>query len=102
MGQLMNLPQMNQVARDMAREMEKMGIIDEMVEESFDMIDDDDIEEIADQEVDKLLYEITKGQIGALPNAPIRPGVEKDEKEQELDDDKEMEEMKARLAGLAE
>ena len=41
----------------------QMGIIEEMMEDTMESIDDqDDLEEEAQEEVDKILFEITKGK----------------------------------------
>jgi charged multivesicular body protein 3 len=40
------------------------GIMEEMMEETLDGIDDDEIEEEADAEVDKVLFELTDGKLG--------------------------------------
>ena len=40
-----------------------MGIIEEMMEDTMESIDDqDDLEEEAQEEVDKILFDITKGK----------------------------------------
>ena len=38
--------------------------MEEMMEETMDMVDDDEIEEEADAEVDKVLFELTDGKLG--------------------------------------
>lgn len=41
------------------------GIMEEMMEESLDSVDaDDELEEEADAEVDKVLFELTDGKLG--------------------------------------
>lgn len=42
------------------------GMIEEMMEDTFESLEDDDLEEEADKEVDKILFEVTKGQLGVL------------------------------------
>ena len=37
------------------------GIIEEMLEDTFEGMEDDDLEEAAQEEVDKVLFEVTKG-----------------------------------------
>ena len=41
--------------------MMKAGIIEEMVEDTMEGLEDDDLEEAADTEVEKVLWELTKG-----------------------------------------
>lgn len=38
--------------------------MEEMMEETLDSVDDDEIEEEADAEVDKVLFELTDGKLG--------------------------------------
>lgn len=45
----------------------KAGIMEEMVDDTLEAIDDDEeLEEEADAEVDKVLFELTDGQLGKL------------------------------------
>lgn len=37
------------------------GIIEEMLEDTFEGMEEDDLEEAAQEEVDKILFEVTKG-----------------------------------------
>lgn len=37
------------------------GIIEEMLDDTFEGMEDDDLEEAAQEEVDKVLFEVTKG-----------------------------------------
>ena len=38
------------------------GLIEEMMEDTFEGLEDDDLEEQADQEVEKILWEVTSGK----------------------------------------
>jgi hypothetical protein len=40
---------------------QQAGIMDEMISDSFEMMDDEDLEEEADEEVNKVLYQVTEG-----------------------------------------
>lgn len=40
---------------------DQAGIIDEMIGDTFELMEDSDIEEEADEEVNKVLFEVTKG-----------------------------------------
>jgi charged multivesicular body protein 3 len=48
----------------------------EMLDDTFDMEDDEEIEEEADAEVDKVLFEVTDGKLGLAGSAgtelPVR------------------------------
>lgn len=41
----------------------KAGIIEEMLEDTFEGLEDDDLEEAADEEVEKILFEVTAGSL---------------------------------------
>ncbi|KAI9502556.1 Snf7 family, partial [Coemansia spiralis] len=63
-NQLMSVPQLQRTLMEMSKEMMKAGIIDEMTEDMLESIDDADIEEEAEEEVDKVLAEVTEGMLG--------------------------------------
>ncbi|KIJ20068.1 hypothetical protein PAXINDRAFT_126489 [Paxillus involutus ATCC 200175] len=61
---LIKLPQISQAMREMSMEMTKAGIMEDMLEDTLDMDEDEDIAEEADAEVDKVLFELTNGKLG--------------------------------------
>eukprot|EP01089_Gocevia_fonbrunei_P008748 TRINITY_DN20489_c0_g1_i1.p1 TRINITY_DN20489_c0_g1~~TRINITY_DN20489_c0_g1_i1.p1 ORF type:complete len:212 (+),score=39.51 TRINITY_DN20489_c0_g1_i1:46-681(+) len=78
MNRLVNLPQISATMRAMAREMEQTGLIEEMTDEVLGGLDDDDIEEEAETEVNKILDSI-------LGNMPLATGADlKVEEDEEL------------------
>ncbi|KAI9321542.1 Snf7 family, partial [Dichotomocladium elegans] len=62
-NRLVRLPEISQTMQHMSMEMMKAGIMDEMIEDTMDMMDDEDLEEAADEEVDKILFRITDGTV---------------------------------------
>merc|ERR1719234_2259037 len=77
------------------------GIIEEMMEETMDQMEDDDMEEAADKEIDNVLWELTKGQLGEAPEAvgdSLPPSVDEILEDGAKADD--VDEMSARLASL--
>lgn len=79
---LIRLPQISQTMREMSMEMTKVGrycplseedllmctkagIMEEMLEDVLEMDEDDELEEEADAEVEKVLFDITDGKLGA-------------------------------------
>ncbi|KAI5124900.1 hypothetical protein M0805_007328 [Coniferiporia weirii] len=62
---LIKLPQISQSMREMSMEMTKAGIMEEMLDDVMEMDDDEELEEEADAEVEKVLYDITDGKLGA-------------------------------------
>ena len=70
---LIKIPEMTKAMKELSREMMKVflliqaGIIDEMVQDTLGL-DDEDIEEEADYEVEKVLFELTDGLMGEAGN----------------------------------
>ena len=50
------------------------GLIEEMMEDTFESLEDDDLEEQADQEVEKILWEVTSGE-GNIPKTMFLCGL---------------------------
>lgn len=105
MQRLIRVPEVAQTMQEMSKEMMRAGIIEEMLDETFeDMEDTEEMEEAAQSEIDKVLFEITEGKIGEAPLPPTdaevkeKPTVSKEEPEEE--DEEEIEEMQSRLAAL--
>ncbi|KAI9178727.1 Vacuolar protein-sorting-associated protein 24 [Blastocladiella emersonii ATCC 22665] len=61
---LVKLPEIQAQMQDMAREMMKAGIIEEMIDDTITSLDDDEVEEEAEEEVNRVLFEITDGLLG--------------------------------------
>lgn len=68
MSSLMSIPELQRTMQEMSKEMMKAGIIDEMIQDTMDSVldQDDDIDKIADAEVDKIITEITQGKLKNL------------------------------------
>lgn len=69
MNDLVKLPELNQSLMVMAREMERAGLIEEMVSEAMGM-DDEELEEDADAEVDKVMSELLSAA-GPVPSTRV-------------------------------
>jgi len=69
-NQLVKLPEISKVMREMSSEMMKAGIMEEMMEDTLDSgilgEDEDELEEEAQGEVDKVLWELTDGELELL------------------------------------
>jgi len=106
MQQLVKLPEIQKTMMEMSREMMKAGIIEEMLEDTMETVtESEDMEEEAQEEVDKILFELTTGKLGTAPSAvketlptPAPASSEKEKEEESEEDD--MEEMKTRLEAL--
>jgi len=96
MNNLVKLPQLNQVMMTMAREMEKAGLIEEIMD---DAMQDDEVEEEAEEELSKVIEEITLGVKSTAVTSQALPA--KGEAE-EQEDDAEMKDLEKRLGALKE
>jgi len=97
---VIRLPELQKTMQMMSQEMMKAGIMEEMVDDTMDILDEED-EELtaeADEEVDKVLFEITDGKLGQAGKVGDKlPATQQAEEE---DDRAEIEGMQAQLAGL--
>ena len=108
MQQLVRLPEIQKTMMEMSREMMKAGIIEEMLEDSMENVtESEDMENEAQEEVDKILFELTTGKLGSAPSAVKEtlpsptPASASSEREKEVEsEDDDMEEMKTRLEAL--
>ncbi|XP_048584982.1 charged multivesicular body protein 3 isoform X2 [Nematostella vectensis] len=100
MQKLVKLPEIRQTMMELSKEMMKAGIIEEMVEDTFEGMEEDDMEEAAQEEVDKILFEVTAGALGAAGHVteplPTVEGASADVEVEEGD----MDEMRSRLEAL--
>mmetsp|Transcript_5745 Transcript_5745/g.22513 ORF Transcript_5745/g.22513 Transcript_5745/m.22513 type:complete len:223 (-) Transcript_5745:107-775(-) len=105
MNDLVKLPELRETMTEMAREMERAGLIEELTTDALESLDDPSTEEQADQEVDRVLLEITGrvlddlGEEAKGTQAPTATPAQT-EPEQATETDPELEEMKARLGAL--
>ncbi|CAM9323239.1 unnamed protein product [Phaeothamnion confervicola] len=101
-GKLVKIPELQQTMTDLAREMERAGLVEEIVTEGLEALDGDSVESDAALEVDRVVAELTAGLLVGAVDAPT--GVPQQEVQQQEvgteEDTGEMEEMKARLQSL--
>ncbi|XP_053079399.1 charged multivesicular body protein 3-like [Acinonyx jubatus] len=106
MQSLVKIPEIQATMRELSKEMMKAGIIEEMLEDTFESMDDqEEMEKAAEMEIDKILFEITTGALGKAPSKVTdafpepRPSgataASEDEKEEEA-----LEAMQSHLATL--
>jgi charged multivesicular body protein 3 len=108
MHNLVKVQEISAVMQELSKEMMRAGIIEEMMEDTMENIsgmDEEEMEEEAQAEVDKVLFELTAGQLGAAPSAvsdslPSTSTVKTKEPVEEEEDQEEIEEMKKRLEAL--
>ena len=106
MNALVKLPETQRTMMELSREMMKAGVIEEMLEDTMEGLDaEEEMEEAAQEEIDKIIFELTTGKLGEAPTAvkdtlpaPVAskpmPAEESEESEGEL------EEMQSRLEAL--
>ncbi|XP_057559536.1 charged multivesicular body protein 3-like isoform X2 [Hippopotamus amphibius kiboko] len=69
MQSLVKIPEIQATMRELSKEMMKAGIIEELLEDTFENRDDqEETEEAAEMELDKILFEITAGALGKVPS----------------------------------
>ncbi|KAJ3937247.1 MAG: vacuolar sorting protein Vps24 [Lentinula lateritia] len=96
---LVKLPQVSQSMREMSMEMTKAGILEEMMEDTLAMDDDEDLEEEADEEVDKVLFQLTDGKLGQAGSVNTElPPVEQSPEDEEIE--RNLEKYRQELNGI--
>ncbi|KAF9534275.1 Snf7-domain-containing protein [Crepidotus variabilis] len=99
-NQLVKLPQISQSMREMSMEMTKAGIMEEMIEDTLDMDEDDELEDEADAEVENVLFELTEGKLGEATTVHHElPSAEVDDDETERVMEKYRQELNGLLSG---
>lgn len=105
MQNLVKIPEVQATMRELSKEMMKAGIIEEMLEDTLDSMEDgEEMEEAAEEEVDKILFEITAGALGKAPSKVTDALPEMEPQGATAASDEESEEdieaMQSRLAAL--
>ncbi|KAK9940028.1 hypothetical protein M0R45_016705 [Rubus argutus] len=106
---LMKAPEVAVTMQEFSKEMTKAGVIEEIVNDSLDTaLDSEDIEDETEEEVDKVLTAIAGETAAQLPEAVRKeklkqPGSAQAAQEEDaiaegVDDEEELEEIRARLA----
>lgn len=105
---LVKLPELTRVMGSLQMEMQKAGIMDEMVSDVLDIPEFEEEDEEADEEVERVLGEITGEKLAQGPAPPTKTTgrVAQEpaalEAEEEDDDDANLEAMRSRLQALRE
>jgi len=113
MNKLMNVPELTSTMKDMAKEMMRAGLIDEMMEETMAMAEPDELEMEADAEVNKIFAELTSQiltpgttaltgkPVVAAPTAAQQAEASQEKESAEVAmDEEELKAIQARLQGL--
>lgn len=100
MQTLVRVPEVANTMREMSKEMMKAGIIEEMLDETMDVLEDsEEMEDQAQAEIDKVLFELTEGKLGEAPAPPIETAAKAPPQPVESDEE-ELEDMANRLSAL--
>lgn len=101
MQSLIRIPEVAHTMQEMSKEMMKAGIIEEMLDETMDSIEDtEEMEDAAQVEVDKVIWELTEGKLGEAPTPPVGEAEATTSQPEEVEDEEELEDMQSRLAAL--
>jgi len=99
MNKLAKVTEVSEIMQQMQKEMLKAGVIEEMVDDAFEVLDGDDDEDEADEEVERVMTELNLEVMSGSKSAPVnQPVVEEQQQEEEEED---MDAMRDRLKKLA-
>merc|ERR1712146_32040 len=103
LNEAVKLPELRETMVEMSREMEKMGLIEETLNDTFDSIDTTDGEEV-DMEVQKVLQELAIDATAGIEEAPQTRIQSQQQVQEQSEEDKQREEaelqaMRERLQG---
>lgn len=77
---LIRIPQMTQSMREMSSELMKAGILEEMMQDTLEssVLEEDpaELDDEAQEEVNKVLYELTDGKLGEVGATADLPGID--------------------------
>jgi len=103
MNALVKLPETQKTMMELSKEMMKAGVIEEMLEDTMEGLDaEEEMEEAAQEEIDKIIFELTTGKLGEAPTAvkDTLPPTGTELEDKEVESDEELEEMQGRLESL--
>ena len=106
MSALVKIPETQKTMMELSKEMMKAGIIEEMLEDTMEGLNDgEEMEEAAQEEIDKIILELTTGKLTEAPNAvkdtlPVPDDVEEAKDEEIAEGEEELEDMQSRLEAL--
>jgi len=101
MNKLVKVAEVGEVMQQMQQEMCKAGVIEEMVDDAFEVLDHEDDEDAADEEVERVMTELNAETMSSARSAPTQQPVTAQQEEVADDDDEEdMAAMRDRLAQL--
>ncbi|CEP60838.1 ESCRT-III subunit protein VPS24 LALA0_S02e00782g [Lachancea lanzarotensis] len=68
---LVRLPYMQQTMMELEKELVKSGLITEMIDDTMEMVEDEEAEDEADQEVNRIVEQYTSKKLDSVVGAPV-------------------------------
>eukprot|EP00877_Chromochloris_zofingiensis_P006370 jgi/Chrzof1/1987/Cz10g28280.t1 len=97
----LKLPDMQKTMMEMSKEMQRAGLIEEMMTDAIDgALGDEELDTATEDEVDKILMEVAGETLAALPAAAAKktqPAAAAVEEQQEEEESEDMAELQQRL-----
>lgn len=104
MNKLVSVKEISETMGNMAREMERAGLVEEIIGETMDALEPEGLDSQADVEVDKIMTELASGTLAPASAAPTtevkQPAAAPVEAEAEAEDDQNTQELLSRLQAL--
>eukprot|EP00325_Prymnesiales_sp_UTEX-LB-985_P024072 CAMPEP_0174726582 /NCGR_PEP_ID=MMETSP1094-20130205/48087_1 /TAXON_ID=156173 /ORGANISM="Chrysochromulina brevifilum, Strain UTEX LB 985" /LENGTH=230 /DNA_ID=CAMNT_0015928181 /DNA_START=33 /DNA_END=725 /DNA_ORIENTATION=+ len=101
MNKLAKVSEMQETMQAMQKEMCTAGVIEEMVDDAFEVLDGDDDEDAADEEVERVMTELNAETMSGSKSAPTSKPVAAEAEEEEEEDMSAMRERLEQLKGTA-
>lgn len=96
MNKMMSVPKLQKIATEMSQEMYRSNMIEEQLNDAFEMVEDDDLETLADTELDKVLDEVLGDALSTKDTMKHRTKAELEEEAAVAEED----DMMAKLSAL--
>lgn len=100
MNRLVKISDISATMQEMQKEMTKAGVIEEMVDGAFEVLDEEEDEDAADEEVERVMTELAADAMGGAQRAPTKAPVVAAAAAADEEDEEDMVAMRERLAQL--
>lgn len=90
-NKMMNVGALRETATQMSKEMYKANLIEEQITDTFAVLEDEEDEALADEEVNKVLDEVVGDQLSTKEQMKYRTKEQQQQQKEEEDEDKLME-----------
>eukprot|EP00461_Guttulinopsis_vulgaris_P004675 UN04677 len=99
-NKMMNIKALQQITMEMSQEMYKANLIEEQINDTFELLEDEEDESLADEEVDKIMDEVIGDQLEGAGTMKYRSKAEQQKAKQEQVENDEEDKMMAQFASL--